>query len=247
MTLHLLSYNIRFGGGGRETFLKEVIKTVSADVVIFQEAIRPQIIASVAESTGYPQWAAQHNHSIGFMSRIEIAHHEWHYPAGAKHSFLELVMAHNENRVFGLHLSAMFSKWSERRRTREITALLKGIERYSEGFHVVVGDFNALAPGEMLDLRQLPAWIRGLIWISGRKIQRDTIQIMLDAGYLDCFRYLHPKDEGYTFPTTNPHVRLDYAFLPERYQEHLIDCRVIEGSASMKASDHYPLSITLKT
>jgi hypothetical protein len=47
----------------------------------------------------------------------------------------------------------------------------------------------------------MPAWIRGLIWISGRDIQRDTIQVMLDASYLDVYRWLYPDDKGYTFPT----------------------------------------------
>lgn len=244
MRLNLLSYNIRFGGRGRETLLAEVIQTASPDIVVFQEAIEPQIIADLAKATGFEQWAARRDHSIGFMSRVEIAHHEWHYPAGAKHSFLELATAQDETRIFGLHLSAMFSKWSERRRSREIRALLKGIDRYSEGFHVLAGDFNALAPGELLDVRRMPAWIRGLIWLSGRKIQRDTIQIMLDAGYLDCFRFLHPETEGYTFPTWDPHVRLDYAFLPSRYTDRLIDCRVIDLPAAARASDHLPLALT---
>ena len=42
----------------------------------------------------------------------------------------------------------------------------------------------------------MPAWIRALIWISGRKLQRETIQLMLDAGYGDGYRMLHPDDEG---------------------------------------------------
>ena len=60
----------------------------------------------------------------------------------------------------------------------------------------------------------MPAWIRALIWISGRKLQRETIQLMLDAGYADGFRMLHPEEKGYTFPTWDPHVRLDYVFVP---------------------------------
>ena len=61
---------------------------------------------------------------------------------------------------------------------REIRALLKSIERHQQGFHVLVGDFNTLAPGEILDVRRMPAWIRGLVWFSGRDIQRETIQHM---------------------------------------------------------------------
>ncbi len=45
-------------------------------------------------------------------------------------------------------------------------------------------------------MEKLPAWIRALIWISGRKLQRETIQFVLDAGYVDGYRTLHPDDKG---------------------------------------------------
>ena len=248
MTLRLLSYNIRFGGVGREDAIAEAIKSVAPDLVVFQEATHPHVISRIASTTGYPFWAARERHSIGYLSRQEIAYHEWHYPAGARHSFLELVpLAGKESRVFGLHLSARFSKWDERRRAREIRSLLDGIKRHQDGFHILVGDYNTLAPGEELELEKLPAWIRGLIWISGRKLQRDTIQVALDAGYLDCYRMLHKEEKGYTFPTWDPHVRLDYAFAPKAFADRVLKCEVVtEPAGMMKAgSDHLPLLVEL--
>ena len=243
MTLRLLSYNIRFGGVGREQPLAETIKAAAPDLVVFQEATHPDVIKRVADAAGYPFWAARRNHSIGFLSRQEVDYHEWHYPAGARHSFLEIVPAGSEARVFGLHLSARFSKWDERRRTREIRALLQGIKRHQDGLHVLVGDFNTLAPGEVLELEKLPTWLRALIWISGRKLQRETIQLMLDAGYADGFRMLHPEDRGYTFPTWDPHVRLDYVFVPKPFADRLVMCEVTTEPRELikAASDHCPL------
>ena len=243
MILKLLSYNIRFGGLGRENALAEAIKAIAPDLVVFQEATHPAVIEQLSKTTGMSFWAARVNHSIGYLSRKEIAYHEWHYPAGAKHSFLELVPADGNARIFGLHLSARFSKWDEQRRAREIRSLLKGIERHQEGFHVLVGDFNTLAPGEVLELDRLPAWIRGLIWISGRKLQRETIQHVLDAGYVDGFRTLHKDDTGYTFPTWDPHVRLDYVFVPKPFANRLVACEVIREPPEVikTASDHCPL------
>lgn len=242
MILKLLSYNIRFGGLGRENALADAIKAIAPDLVVFQEATHPAVIEQLSKTTGLSFWAARVNHSIGYLSRKEIAYHEWHYPAGAKHSFLELIPADSNARIFGLHLSARFSKWDEQRRAREIRSLLKGIERHQEGFHVLVGDFNTLAPGEVLELDRLPAWIRGLIWISGRKLQRETIQHVLDAGYIDGFRTLHKEDKGYTFPTRDPHVRLDYVFVPKPFSERLVACEVIREPAAVikAASDHCP-------
>lgn len=248
MTLRLLSYNIRFGGVGREQALAETIKAAEPDLVVFQEATRPDVIERLANATGFPFWAARPNHSIGFLSRQQVTYHEWHYPANARHSFLEIVPAGTEARVFGLHLSARFSRWDERRRWREIRSLLEGIKRHQEGFHVLVGDFNTLAPGEVLELDRMPAWIRALIWISGRKLQRETIQYVLDAGYLDGYRMLHPDDKGYTFPTWDPHVRLDYMFVPKAFKDRLLSCEVITEPLERvrAASDHCPLIAELK-
>jgi exodeoxyribonuclease III len=238
----LLSYNIRFGGRKREKELAEVIRDVSPDLVVFQEAIDPDVISRLALATELPFWAARREHSIGYISRLEIAHHEWHYPAGAKHSFLEIVLAGSEAPIFGLHLSSMFSKWGERRRVREIRALLKSIERHQHGFHVIVGDFNTLAVGEILDVGRMPAWIRGLVWISGRDIQRATIQLMRDSGYVDGYRTLHPSEKGYTFPVWDPHLRLDYVFVPQGFADRLLVGEVIDDSdKAFKASDHFPL------
>ena len=248
MSLRLLSYNIRFGGRGRENALAETILAAAPDLVVFQEATDPAVIQRLAEETKFPFWAARRNHSIGFLSRQKVEYHEWHYPAGARHSFLEIVPYGSTARIFGLHLSARFSKWDERRRTREIRALLDGIKRHQNGFHALVGDFNTLAPGEALNLHQMPAWIRALIWISGRKLQRETIQLMLDAGYGDGFRMLHQDDKGYTFPTWDPHVRLDYVFVPKAFANQLEKCEVIcEPKERVRAaSDHCPLVAELK-
>ncbi|HKS27115.1 MAG TPA: endonuclease/exonuclease/phosphatase family protein [Pyrinomonadaceae bacterium] len=241
MTLKLLSYNIRFGGRGRETRISEVIKAADPDIVVFQEATDTRVIRRVAEETGLKEWAARPAHSIAFISRVPVSYHEWHYPQGARHSFLEIVLEGSEARIFGLHLKARFSKWSERRRAFEIRALLNGISRHQAGFHVLVGDFNTLAPGERLDVRNMPRWIRALVWISGRDIQRETIQIMLDASYSDGYRTLHPEDKGYTFPVWNPHLRLDYIFLPAAFTPKLLSCEVINTDAAKQASDHFPL------
>jgi exodeoxyribonuclease III len=237
----LLSYNIRFGGRGREKQLAEVIRSIAPEIVIFQEATDPVLIERLAEATELPFWSARAEHSIGYISKIPVAHHEWHYPARAKHSFLEIVLEGTESRIFGLHLSSMFSKWGEERRAREIQALLKSIERHQHGFHLLLGDFNTLAPGEVLETHRMPAWIRAMIWVSGRDIQRKTITLMKSSQYVDGYRLLNPDDKGFTFPVWDPHLRLDYVFVPERFADRLKRCEVMQHASVAAASDHLPL------
>lgn len=247
MTLNLLSYNIQRGGVGRESHLASVIRECDADLVVLQEATRPGVVELLARETGMSQWGARPGHSLAFMSRVAVTHHEWHRPPGARHPFLEIVPEGTELRVFGLHLSAVHSNWTERRRMQELRATLKSIEHHQHGFHVLTGDFNTLAPGELLDWRLLPPRLRPFVWLSGGSVRYETIKIMLDAQYADGFRALHPDVEGFTFPTWSPHVRLDYVFLPARFAERLEECRVVrEGAAVARASDHFPLLARLK-
>jgi hypothetical protein len=115
--------------------------------------------------------------------------------------------------IFGVHLSAIHSNLAERRRAYELRSLLRGIAHHQDGFHVIAGDFNTLAPGEPLDVKRLPPRLRALVWLTGRSLHWTTIRLMLDGGYRDGYR-LHSTDPGFTFPTWDPHVRLDYIFLP---------------------------------
>src|SRR5205085_3565975 len=124
-------------------------------------------------------FAAHAGHSLAFLSRVKVRYHEWHRPPGARRAFLEVVLAETELRVFGLHLSAIHSNWTERRRVRELSALLEGIKQHQKGFHILVGDFNTLAPGELLDPRHLPLRLRTLFWLGGGRIRWETVQIML--------------------------------------------------------------------
>lgn len=241
MNLRLLSYNIRFGGVGREAAIAEVIEAVEPDLVIFQEATHPAVIKEISEATGLPHWAAERGHSLAYLSRLPVRHHKWHHPKGSKHAFLEVKLEGIDLTFFGLHLRAQFSKWSERRRAREMRALIEGIEAERERFHVLLGDFNTLAPGEVLEVWRMPAWIQAMIWLSGREIQRETIGVVLKEGYIDGYRFLH-KEGGATFPVWDPHLRLDYLFIPFAYVECLKKIEVIHDLPIVDtASDHYPL------
>jgi exodeoxyribonuclease-3 len=240
--IRLLSYNIRYGGAGREPALAAVIQAADPDIVVLQEAINPDVVARLAHLTKMPTWASNVGHSTGFLSRLPVAHHAWLRPPAARHPFLEVVLAGTELRIFALHLSAWFSKWTERRRTIELRALLEGIRHHQHGFHVIAGDFNAVAPGERLHVGRMPRWIRAMVWLSGRDIARDTIQLMLDEGYVDAWRRFHPDGEGHTFPTWDPHVRLDYLFTPTRHESRLVSCEVLREHDDIRsASDHFPL------
>lgn len=244
MKLRLLTYNIREGGTGRAALLAAVIRAAAPDVVMLQEATDPAVVRQLATSCGFRYRSSRRGYSTGFLSHIPDTYCEWHRPRGSRHAFLELALAGDAPRIFGLHLRAWFSGWSERQRVRELRALLAGIEEHQHGFHLIAGDFNALAPGAELQSSRMPAWIRGMIWLSGRDVARDTIELATARGYADAWQTLHPGEPGATFPAWDPHLRLDYAFTPARYADRITRCEIQTSAPEARtASDHFPLLV----
>src|SRR5689334_12990072 len=149
-----MSYNIRYGGGGREAALAATIAATAPDVIILQEATDPRVVAKLAERLQMPYWGAQSRYSLAFISKIKIDRYEWHPLFGVRRPYLEIVPADIDVRLYGVHLSAIHSNWTEARRGRELRAILNDIKDYKDNFHIITGDFNTLAPGEILDLNQ---------------------------------------------------------------------------------------------
>ena len=241
MMFRLMTYNIRRGGRGREAPIAAVINGCAPDLVLLQEATDPHSVERIAAATGMEEWRAYAGQSLGFLSRTRVALAEWTRPRVSRHAFVEVVPASGALRVFGVHLAAVHAAWTEQRRLFELRALLRSVARHQDGFHVLSGDFNTLAPGELLDVRRLPPRLRPLVWLSGGRVKWRTIQIVLDAGYADAYRLRHEQGSGQTFPTWNPHLRLDYVFLPSAFAGRVITCDVVRHHDAAEASDHFPV------
>ena len=241
----LLTYNILRGGHGRTAAIAEVINACAPDLVLLQEATDRGNVERIAEATGMAEWRAFDKQSLGFLSRRPVASCGWVRPRVSRHAFVEVVPEGERVRVFGVHLSAVHAAWTEHRRVMELRALLRSVARHQDGFHVLAGDFNTVAPGDPFDSGLLPMRVRPLVWLSGGRIRWRTVQTVLDAGYVDGFRRVHPNDPGHTLPTSRPHVRLDYIFIPRSYQERIAACSVVRDPVAVSASDHFPVMADL--
>jgi exodeoxyribonuclease-3 len=237
----LLTYNIRRGGVGRIEALARVIAACRPDIVLLQEASVPAVVEAIAARAGLREWGAFPGRSLAYISREPVATAIWRRPRFSRHAFNEIVPAGGRVRLFGVHLSAVHAAWTERRRLFELRSLLRSVQQHQDGFHLLAGDFNTLAPGEDLDLRQLPPRLRPFVWLSGGRIRWRTVQTVLDNGYIDSFRALHPDDPGATMPASRPHVRLDYVFVPRAFRDRLLRCDVVRDDPARIASDHFPV------
>jgi len=248
VSLRVLAYNILKGGRGREALLSRVICAAEPDVVILEEAYDAQVVERLAEACALPHWGARPRHSVAFMSRLAVGRPVWRRVRWAKRAYLEIELSDNPFTIFGVHLSAVHSNLTEQRRAYEVRALLRSVERHQSGLHLVTGDFNTLAPDERLDMRRLPPHLRAFAWVTGKTIRWVTVRMMLEAGYADVFRTTHPSGEGHTFPTWDPQVRLDYAFVPDAFKDRVVRCEVLRDTTDVRdASDHFPLVTELRT
>jgi endonuclease/exonuclease/phosphatase family metal-dependent hydrolase len=241
--MRLVSYNIQFGAMGRETAIADVLRAIEPDVVVLQEAVNTRVVDRVAEAVGFPHWYARRGYSLALMSRLPVSECNWVRPQRMRHMFLRAMIG--DLPIFGVHLQPYFSRWSERQRVREVTSLLQLAEPYRERPHVLLGDFNAISPRDVVEMRRMPRWIRLLIRVGAGQIATRAIQTVLDNDYLDSYRTLYPDQPGPTLPSWSPYIRLDYAFLPTSFRECLAECVVITNDGVGKASDHCPLLTVL--
>ncbi len=245
MRLVLATYNIRAGGVGRVPQIVEVLARAAADVVILQEAIYPEIVQSIGEGLGWTTVIAQRSHSVAALSRLPVRTSDYRRaPTGR--DVLELRLDEPDLRLFGVHLAAGLSQRGERRRIVEVTHLLEiAKDGAGDAPIVLLGDFNAVAPGDAPFVRRMPLWIRALLRFDGG-IRTEAMTAVAGAGFTDAFRGANPGLAGLTLPSGAPVIRLDYVMLDESLAGRVAGCRTGEpGPLAAAASDHLPVIVEL--
>ena len=240
MTLRLLSYNIRHGGAGRVESIAAVIRHCAPDVVVLQEATRPDVVRALAGETGLPQHGSHRGQSLGFLSRIGIATSVCRRPLLSRHAFLDLTLEGHDVHIVGVHLSAIHAAWTERRRLIELASLLRAVKARQHGFHVLAGDFNTLAPGESLDVRRLPARLRPLVWLSAL----DPLEDDRGGGggrLCRCVARAPSRGRWRHVPDLGPASPAGLRVAPATAAARVVGCEVVTVPETMSASDHHPL------
>ena len=144
--------------------------------------------------------------------------------------------------IVGVHpVSRPFVLLELWRRWEVKVALERVVLRYPSPC-LLVGDFNASAPGDSPRIRDLGVLNRLMVLVQGQRIYRFAIRAVLRAGLTDCFRHLHPDDDGFTYGPPNPVGRIDYIFASASLAATLTSCFVVRSPSAVDlASDHYPL------
>jgi endonuclease/exonuclease/phosphatase family metal-dependent hydrolase len=248
MTLRLMTYNILDGGVGREAAISEVIQAAAPDVVVVQEMMRPVVLERIAATLNMEHRLArgpEQGRKVGLLSRLPVLMARSGRPWGAWRRWLEASIQLPNGQmitIYGVHLTPFHPWFFELWRGREVSGLLQHIRQVAPGPHLLAGDFNAVAPGDRASFKAAPLWVKAQLWFQMGRVLRRALKPLSDAGYVDCFRALHPHDEGFTLPASHPSVRLDYVFADPTLSAYLGACRVVtEPEAVRIASDHLPV------
>ncbi len=246
MIVKILTYNIQDGGEGREDLIKDVLVHSRADVCLLQEVTHPEFIQQLAAALNQNYFVAESHgrHRAALLSRFPIKTQNSYHPGRLTHPLLEATVEYRTGQtlsVFGAHLVApAFDLRIEMRRVKQVRAILKRIAELKSGPYVMAGDFNAIAPGDSINTKNMPASLRLSIQLRGGMMARQAIGQVRKAGLVDCYRTLHSDAPGYTLPAARPDARLDYVFADSRLD--CVACDVVtEPGAVRRASDHLPV------
>lgn len=250
MLLRVLTYNVLDGGVGREKFILEVLHTTQPDIIILQEVFQPDIVDELAKALGMKFFFAKGNSKrhLALLSRLPLVAQESYHPFPPIHTTaLETVLEYAPDQhlhVFGVHLIAqplvIFELW----RQWEIKTILQKTRPYHSKPILIAGDFNAIAPHDLVAVTSWPRFLKLMLALQGGRIFRRAIREIMRAGFIDCYRLLHPDERGFTLPPPTPNTRLDYIFVNDVLRNCVQKCYVVqEPKAVEQASDHYPVMV----
>jgi endonuclease/exonuclease/phosphatase family metal-dependent hydrolase len=248
MHFRVATYNIRFGGKNRGDLIVKVLKDIDADVILLTEASDNGTLDNIAKSLGMFQVNAKTRKAqLAVLTHKPIVEEINYCPVGLERPLIGTKIAISEERhilLYGLHLQCHYFKRNEVQRIKELKIYLEYIKSKAQDGHLLLGDFNAIAPNDRFRLDMMPLKEKGMIYWEGGHIYRDAISLLLSEGYVDCFRMSHPYEDGFTLPSKDPHVRLDYIFADSVLAKYLQDCEVVKSHLVSLASDHCPVVAT---
>ena len=164
--LRILSYNILYGGKGRVNQLIKMIQSAQPDVLGLIEAADARVIEELAERLGMhycanPAGEYPRGMGLAVLSRLPILYSELHARPGIlREPLLEVGVEEaggTQFTVFVTHLWAAFNQgWAGNHiQQREVKEILRITATKQGTPHLLMGDFNALAPGDAFKGSQL--------------------------------------------------------------------------------------------
>ena len=200
----ILTYNILVGGTRRIDQIAQMIRAARPDVVGLVEATNPRVVQELAERLGMNySMSGQGSHSldwqVALLSRLPIMHMQVHSRPGLiSKPLLEVEVQEEDGRVLTLfvtHLIASFShsgRGGDSIRRAEAREILRIMAEKKGTPHLLMGDFNSLAPGDTLKASRLLRYLVSMDELRRAKPQESVGHPHLDFVVPPSLRFLEP-------------------------------------------------------
>ena len=170
-------YSMRENGAPRTRQLLSILRSAHPDIVGLIEATRPQaahkplVIEELAEELGMQLIRGGHSRHVddyqtALLTRLPVVYTRPHSHPDLRRALLEVCVQDANGQQFALfvtHLSAAFNQGRAGGgiRQREVRAILHLLNSFRTQNipHVLMGDFNSLAPGDRFQASKLVAYI----------------------------------------------------------------------------------------
>lgn len=245
--VRVLAYNVDGGLAGRLQAIAAVLAHARADVIALTEANDRRVVAALAERLGLHHiWAnGSGDRHVAVLSRLPIADWRIYNRPPLTQAALEATLQIDPQlriTIYNVHLLPYLLLPFEIRRWQAVGRLLAIIHQRRPGPHLIVGDLNAIAPGDRVRQHRNPARMRRVMALQFNLIFRLALPRLLKAGYVDCFRRVHPHADGFTWRPGNLTTRYDYVLADPTLAGWLRSCHVVDAIPELaEASDHLPV------
>ncbi len=257
INMKIMTYNILDGGidsnGSRIEHIIDMIKKENPDFVAIQEANNfdkneNELLKRISNETNLPYYALSQGSSEYDQKRSHVVSLS-RYPLQEEYLFpdftfqcaaLSVVIDSPLGKlsICNVHLHAH----SGNERVREVEVVLSYHSKYDK--YIILGDFNSLSRSDKYgDLSALEFTHYDLTHF-------ETTDIF-NMYHTDAVAHINVHDRN-THPTigvahkiSKTPIRVDYVFLTPSLTTHIKDAKIIKTPTAEKASDHYPVVVTL--
>ncbi len=255
--MKIMTYNILEGGidsnGSRLEHIIDIINKEKPDFVAIQEASNfntneNELLKRVSSETKLPYYALsqgsiedeQKQIYVASLSRYQLQG-EYLFPDSMfQCAPLSVVIDSPLGKlsICNIHLHAR----SEDERVRESKVILSHQSKYNK--YIILGDFNSLS--RLDNCGDLSAYE-----FTYYDLTRYEATDLYNLNHIDAVAHLNVTDRS-THPTigvkhkiSKTPIRVDYVFLTLSLTTHIKDAKIIKTQTTDKASDHYPIVVTL--
>lgn len=251
-----MTYNIFNGGKGRLPLIIKTIKAENPDYLTILEANTfvansNKFLKTTAKKLSFPHCdialSGEYDYHVAIFSKYPFQNVK-----KIKHLKRACLITKIDTEVGTFKIaSAHFSPANENERLVEIERIMNALKGKNI---ILMGDMNSLSRIDDYDLGIIKNFNNNekRKFTSNKGFRFDVTDKILKNGFCDPAVELQ-KNKEYTTPTKIPNedksvskLRLDYIFLSKSLLPNLNNYTVIKNTVTEKASDHYPVTVSLK-